>query len=205
MAHRVYNNTPVGDEFGGKSGEGLIHITNDANSKIAMSGENAIGIYAQNNNAGKDKTHHSVKNAGEITVEKKNAVGIYGDKVTIENTNSGQINIGENAVGIYAKDFAIVGNDLGEIHFKGDNGVGLYVTGDSTLVDKSLQVTNTGNKTGNVAILFDQSNPVTTGAEVVGTADNIISYYTKSSDLTVTTAIKTNKSSVGIAGVEEKN
>ncbi|KDE73373.1 beta strand repeat-containing protein, partial [Fusobacterium necrophorum] len=205
MAYRTDStNNPVQNEFGGKSGEGLISITNDTGSKIAMSGEKAIGIYAQNNNAGKDKTHHSVKNAGEITVEKKNAIGIYGDKVTIENTNSGQINIGENAVGIYAKDSAIVGNDLGEIHFKGDNGVGLYVTGDSTLVDKSLQVTNTGNKTGNVAILFDQSNPVTTGTEVVGTADNIISYYTKSSDLTVTTAIKTNKSSVGIAGVEEK-
>ena len=67
MAYRKgSSNNPIVNEFGGKSGEGTVNITNEKD--IKMSGKDAIGIYAMNNKAGSSSTEHIVKNTGNIEI-----------------------------------------------------------------------------------------------------------------------------------------
>ncbi|MCL4581390.1 membrane protein, partial [Fusobacterium nucleatum YWH7199] len=132
MAYRVNNsNNPIVKEFGGKSGEGTVNITNEKD--IKMSGKDAIGIYAMNNNPDNTVTSHLVTNTRTVEVgdsDQKTAVGIYAKEVNVK-PEDGTIKIGKKAVGIYAEDSEVgeASKDLGNIDFNGDDGVGIYLKG----------------------------------------------------------------------------
>ena len=86
-------------EFATDSGTTEITNTKD----ITLDGKGSIGIYGTNNNT--SGTTVNIKNTGNIKVGdsstdgKNTAVGIYGEKATID--NSGNIEVSEKGIGIY--------------------------------------------------------------------------------------------------------
>ncbi|WP_222609634.1 autotransporter adhesin family protein, partial [Fusobacterium necrophorum] len=218
MAYRLDSlNQPIKDEFGATAtGQGLVNITNDSNSRILMSGDNAIGIYADNNKTGSTATEHNIVNKGNIEVGKSSglstAIGIYAKGVTVK-PEAGKISIGEKAISIYALDSEIgeTAKDLGTVTFKGDKGIAVYLSGDQNktkLNGTKITLENPDSKKENVGIFIDYTSstpPYETAVQVeTGTSNNITAYYTNSGDLTVKANGKINENSVGITGIEGK-
>ncbi|WP_338999007.1 autotransporter-associated N-terminal domain-containing protein [Fusobacterium polymorphum] len=217
MAYRLdAKNKLVVDEFGSKAtNQGKVTITNTKD--ITMTGENSIGIYANNNKTGSAVTNHIVTNSGTITVGKSSgastAVAIYADKVTVKPEN-GTLKIAEGAVGVYATPKTIVGEvnkNLGTIHFTGKNAVGIYLKGttadgDSILRGNKLTLKeDKGTTTGKIGIFYDLQNAQTSNIEIdAANANNVIAYYTKNKDLTVKAPITLGQGSVGMTGTTGK-
>ena len=217
MAYRLdAKNKLVVDEFGSKAtNQGKVTITNTKD--ITMTGENSIGIYANNNKTGSAVTNHIVTNSGTITVGKSSgastAVAIYADKVTVKPEN-GTLKIAEGAVGVYATPKTIVGEvnkNLGTIHFTGKNAVGIYLKGttadgDSILRGNKLTLKeDKGTTTGKIGIFYDLQNAQTSTVEIdAANANNVIAYYTKNKDLTVKAPITLGQGSVGMTGTTGK-
>ena len=207
MAYGESGGVTQKDQFGGKSGEGTFSVTNSG--KITMSDDDAIGIYAKNNNTSAASNDYKVTNTGTIEVKKsvsKTAIGIYADKSTVL-PKDGTIKIGEKAVGIYAKDsiVGVAGNNLGDIDFNGANGVGIYLKDNSTLLGNkvTLKQTATGTLAGKVGILADTLTNKTLNTEVVADTgvNDVIAYYSKGNGaLTVEADISLNENSTGITG-----
>ena len=178
-----------------------------------MSDDDAIGIYAKNNNTSAASNDYKVTNTGTIEVKKsvsKTAIGIYADKSTVL-PKDGTIKIGEKAVGIYAKDsiVGVAGNNLGNIDFNGANGVGIYLKDNSTLLGNkvTLKQTATGTLAGKVGILADTVTNKTLNTEVVADTgvNDVIAYYSKNNGtLTVQADISLNENSTGITGTESE-
>ena len=205
--------TSLGAEFGtGAANQGKINVTNTSN--IKMSDDDAIGIYAKNNNSSTATDDYKVTNAGTIEVKKsdsKTAIGIYSDKAKVL-PKDGTIKIGEKAVGIYAKDSIIgaTGDNLGNIDFAGEKGVGIYLKDTSTLLGNkvTLKQTTTGTLKGKVGILADNLTNKTLTTEVVADTgvNDVIAYYSKGNGtLTVQADISLNKNSTGISGENTEN
>ena len=211
MAYGESGGVTQKNQFGGKTGEGTFSVTNSGN--ITMSDDDAIGIYAKNNNTSAASNDYKVTNTGTIEVKKsvsKTAIGIYADKSTVL-PKDGTIKIGEKAVGIYAKDsiVGVAGNNLGNIDFNGANGVGIYLKDNSTLLGNkvTLKQTATGTLAGKVGILADTVTNKTLNTEVVADTgvNDVIAYYSKNNGtLTVQADISLNENSTGITGTESE-
>lgn len=77
MAYGESGGVTQKNQFGGKTGEGTFSVTNSGN--ITMSDDDAIGIYAKNNNTSAASNDYKVTNTGTIEVKKsvsKTAIGI---------------------------------------------------------------------------------------------------------------------------------
>ena len=212
MAYGEVNGTSLGKQFGGKTGEGTFSVKNTGT--ITMSDDDAIGIYAKNNNSSTASDDYKVTNAGTIEVKKsdsKTAIGIYSDKAKVL-PKDGTIKIGEKGVGIYAKDSIVgaTGDNLGNIDFAGEKGVGIYLKDTSTLLGNkvTLKQTTTGTLKGKVGILADNLTNKTLTTEVVADTgvNDVIAYYSKGNGtLTVQADISLNKNSTGISGENTEN
>lgn len=206
MAYRVDNsNNPIVKEFGGKLGEGTVNITNEKD--IKMSGKDAIGIYAMNNNTDTTVTSHLVTNKGTVEVGdsgEKTAVGIYAKGVNVK-PEGGKIKIGKKAVGIYVEDSQVgeANKDLGTIDFNGDDGVGIYLKGSgSNLLGNKVTLTQSKDSKNKVGILADRGTSSIIKTEVaVGALNNVIAYYSKGNhEFNVQSNVTLNENSIGISG-----
>ena len=210
MAYREdASHNPIVKEFGDKAtNQGLVNITNEKD--IKMSGKDAIGIYAMNNNTDTTVTSHLVTNKGTVEVGdsgEKTAVGIYAKGVNVK-PEGGKIKIGKKAVGIYAEDSQVgeANKDLGTIDFNGDDGVGIYLKGSgSKLVGNKVTLTQSKDSKNKVGILADRGTSSIIKTEVaVGTLNNVIAYYSKGNHaLTVESNVTLNENSIGISGEGE--
>ncbi|MBR8748900.1 hypothetical protein IX317_000561 [Fusobacterium sp. DD29] len=209
LAYRLDNGALIKNEFGGKTGEGNISITNSKD--IKMSGENAIGIYAENNNTNLADSNHVIINTGNITTGDK-GIGIYGHNVIIT-PELGNINISNKGIGIYSSDSKVgkETKDLGTVTFNGDNGIGIYLAGDqnkSTVSSGTLTLSNPNAKNGNIGLFVDYTQNLASydmKTKVnVGDSNNITAYYSKSGDINLLVSGKINENSVGVAGATEK-
>ena len=207
MAYREdASHNPIVKEFGDKAtNQGLVNITNEKD--IKMSGKDAIGIYAMNNNTDTTVTSHLVTNKGTVEVGdsgEKTAVGIYAKGVNVK-PEGGKIKIGKKAVGIYAEDSQVgeANKDLGTIDFNGDDGVGIYLKGSgSKLVGNKVTLTQSKDSKNKVGILADRGTSSIIKTEVaVGTLNNVIAYYSKgNNELNVQSNVTLNENSIGISG-----
>ena len=96
-------------------------LTNDAGAKINMTGQEQVGMFANNSS--------SLINNGEINLAASTgsipSVGIYTDDVVTDITNNGKIIGGNKNYGIFGK--TVTHGSAGEITV-GDEGVGIYST-----------------------------------------------------------------------------
>ena len=96
-------------------------LTNDAGAKINMTGQEQVGMFANNSS--------SLINNGEINLAASTgsipSVGIYTDDVATDITNNGKIIGGNKNYGIFGK--TVTHGSAGEITV-GDKGVGIYST-----------------------------------------------------------------------------
>ena len=201
------------NEFGSQADQGKITIKNSKN--ITMSGDNAVGIFANNNN-NSAASSHVVENTtgGLITVGNstggKTAVGIYANKVTVKPVG-GKIKIGNSAVGIFANNSSIVGEagkDLGTVDYAGESGIGIYVKGASQLNGTKLTLaqSSTGTIKGKVGLLFDTDADTTTTVKVdTGSVNDVTAYYTANKNLTVKSDLTLNENSTGVSAKGEQN
>ena len=210
MAYREdASHNPIVKEFGDKAtNQGLVNITNEKD--IKMSGKDAIGIYAMNNNTDTTVTSHLVTNKGTIEVGdsgEKTAVGIYAKGVNVK-PESGKIKIGKKAVGIYAEDSQVgeANKDLGTVDFNGDDGVGIYLKGSgSNLLGNKVTLTQSKDSKNKVGILADRGTSSIIKTEVaVGTLNNVIAYYSKGNhEFNVQSNVTLNENSIGISGEDD--
>ena len=210
MAYREdASHNPIVKEFGDKAtNQGLVNITNEKD--IKMSGKDAIGIYAINNNPDKTVTTHLVTNKKNIEVgdsDEKTAVGIYAKGVNVK-PESGKIKIGKKAVGIYAEDSQVgeANKDLGIVDFNGDDGVGIYLKGSgSNLLGNKVTLTQSKDSKNKVGILADRGTSSIIKTEVaVGTLNNVIAYYSKGNhEFNVQSNVTLNENSIGISGEDD--
>ena len=210
MAYREdASHNPIVKEFGDKAtNQGLVNITNEKD--IKMSGKDAIGIYAMNNNTDTTVTSHLVTNKGTVEVGdsgEKTAVGIYAKGVNVK-LESGKIKIGKKAVGIYAEDSQVgeANKDLGTVDFNGDDGVGIYLKGSgSNLLGNKVTLTQSKDSKNKVGILADRGTSSIIKTEVaVGTLNNVIAYYSKGNhEFNVQSNVTLNENSIGISGEDD--
>ena len=112
--------TSSGDKSIGMIGDKAT-LTNDTNAKINMTGQEQVGMFANNSS--------SLINNGEINLAASTgsipSVGIYTDDVATDITNNGKITGGNKNYGIFGK--TVTHGSTGEITV-GDEGVGIYST-----------------------------------------------------------------------------
>lgn len=213
MSYRLgQDGKPLGDEFRktkrfGK-GQGMLKVHNSGDIKVT--GNKSVGIYAINNNDKSLPISNDVINKGNIYATSKNSVGIYGDRVNINNSE-GQVYVGNEGIGIYSKSSNLnTKDDLGTIYFNGDNGVGLYLAGkydkENTFKSNSKITLKTKGE-GNVGIFvaLDNEENFETDLHVASEEGDIISYYSKSSNIAVISDIISKKGGIGIAAAAGKN
>ena len=166
--------SPKVNEFGGKPGEGKVTILNKG--KVTLNGEGATGIFAKNNKAGSNATNATATNdaAGILTLSGNKSVGMSGEKSTL--TNTGTINIqGQESTGMFAKDSSEMTNN-GTINLV-----------DSASADKP----NIGMFTE------DKSTVIHNNKDIIG-GNNTYGIYGKTVNLGATGQIKVGDNSVGI-------
>ena len=177
VAYRIDSatNNPIINEFGtAAAGQGTATILNKG--QISLDGANAIGIYVKNNNSIATRTTATGTNdtTGVITMSGVSSTGMSGDKATLE--NKGTINInGQKSVGMFAKNSSELKNS-GIINLvdglSGDDpNIGMYTSDDNT------------------KIINDK--------DIIG-GNNTYGIYGKKVDLNATGKIKVGDNSVGI-------
>ena len=177
VAYRIDSatNNPIINEFGtAAAGQGRATILNKG--QISLDGANAIGIYVKNNNSTATRTTATGTNdtTGVITMSGVSSTGMSGDKATLE--NKGTINInGQKSVGMFAKNSSELKNS-GTINLvdglSGDDpNIGMYTSDDNT------------------KIINDK--------DIIG-GNNTYGIYGKKVDLNATGKIKVGDNSVGI-------
>ena len=109
-------------------GGGKINITNTGVIE-ASSGQNVIGIYAENDRIGGTTadSHVNLSNGRINLGNTDGGIGVYADKTTITDSGS-EITVGKNGIGIYAKDSDVTLNGI-TVNLFGDNALGLYIDG----------------------------------------------------------------------------
>ena len=177
VAYRIDSatNNPIINEFGtAAAGQGRATILNKG--QVALDGANATGIYVKNNNSTATRTTATGINdtTGVITMSGVSSTGMSGDKATLE--NKGTINInGQKSVGMFAKNSSELKNS-GTINLvdglSGDDpNIGMYTSDDNT------------------KIINDK--------DIIG-GNNTYGIYGKKVDLNATGKIKVGDNSVGI-------
>ena len=108
-------------------------LTNDAGAKINMTGQEQVGMFANNSS--------SLINNGEINLAASTgsipSVGIYTDDVATDITNNGKIIGGNKNYGIFGK--TVTHGSAGEITV-GDEGVGIYSTEGSITLNSGSKI-----------------------------------------------------------------
>ncbi|MDR2879872.1 MAG: transporter, partial [Fusobacteriales bacterium] len=134
-------------------GNGELDIKNSGLIKSGT-GTNAIGVYL-NNNSGAAITNSKLDlSTGTIDVsDSENGIGIYINEGTVIDSGS-TITVGKNGIGLYAKDSDIAFNGA-TINLNGDNAIGLYLDGTTSL---NTTGTNTININGKNVVLFNMAS-----------------------------------------------
>ena len=177
VAYRIDSatNNPIINEFGTAAlGQGTSTVLNKG--QVSLDGANATGIYVKNNNSTATRTTATGTNdtTGVITMSGVSSTGMSGDKATLE--NKGTINInGQKSVGMFAKNSSELKNS-GTINLvdglSGDDpNIGMYTSDDNT------------------KIINDK--------DIIG-GNNTYGIYGKKVDLNATGKIKVRDNSVGI-------
>ena len=177
VAYRIDSatNNPIINEFGtAAAGQGRATILNKG--QVALDGANATGIYVKNNNSTATRTTATGINdtTGVITMSGVSSTGMSGDKATLE--NKGTINInGQKSVGMFAKNSSELKNsrtiNLVDGLSGDDPNIGMYTSDDNT------------------KIINDK--------DIIG-GNNTYGIYGKKVDLNATGKIKVGDNSVGI-------
>lgn len=229
MSYRLgQDGKPLVDEFRKRGkfgqGQGMLKVTNKGT--ITVTGVRSVGINAVNNNpdlkptlkeeapAGSNKKKtppviNDVINEGTISAQGTNSVGIFGERVNIQN-EKGQISVGTEGIGIYAKS-ALLGKktQLGTFTLMGKNGVGIYLSGayeaGQTLAPESVMtVKSTGKES--IGLFIDVENIPDFETDLqVNSEGEVISYYSKSSNIAVKQNVSVKEGGIGIAAADGKN
>ena len=143
-------------------GDGKVEIVNDGT--INITGANSTGIYAENNNgaAQSDVTITNNKslalgdNSSGIVLKSGSGVG---GLINVSGTGNSDIKVGTNGFGIYAEDSQVTLNTDYGIE-TADNGVGIYTTGNSSVLgNHTLNYKYSGSTTGSgIATLYSGAN-----------------------------------------------
>ena len=156
-------------------------LTNDTNAKINMTGQEQVGMFANNSS--------SLINRGEINLTASAgsipSVGIYTNDVATDIVNDGKINGGNKNYGIFGT--TVTHGATGEITV-GDEGVGIYSTEGNVTLNAGSKVRVGANKgvgvftTGTAGRTINSDTDMTVG-------DSSFGYVIKN---TGTTALTTN-------------
>ena len=145
-------NTPIVNEFGTAAlGQGKATVLNKG--QISLDGAKATGIYIKNNNASATRATAVGTNdtTGVITLAGDSSTGMSGDKATLE--NKGTINInGQKSVGMFAKNSSELINS-GTINLaaglsESDPNIGIYTKDADTNVTNSKDIIGGNNTYG---------------------------------------------------------
>ena len=164
-----------------------VEIINDG--AINVAGNNGIGIFADDNK-GVALNEITVTNSKPLSLG-EGGVGIAvtdssnsgsGGIITVTGTGSSDIKVGANGIGIYAQNSVVNLNSNYGIETK-DGGVGIYLTGNSTLPTSStLEYKYSGSNTGRgMGIIYNVANS-TNGTNVnlvnsTGTTGGLIGIF----------------------------
>ena len=154
VAYRIDSatNNPIINEFGtAAAGQGTATILNKG--QISLDGANAIGIYVKNNNSTATRTTATGTNdtTGVITMSGVSSTGMSGDKATLENKETININ-GQKSVGMFAKNSSELKNS-GTINLvdglSGDDpNIGIYTSDDNTKIINDKYIIGGNNTYG---------------------------------------------------------
>ena len=143
-------------------GNGKVEIVNDGT--INITGANSTAIYVENNN-GAAQTDVTITNNKSLTLG-DNSSGIVlksgsgvGGLINVSGTGNSDIKVGTNGFGIYAEDSQVTLNTDYGIE-TADNGVGIYTTGNSSVLgNHTLNYKYSGSTTGSgIATLYSGAN-----------------------------------------------
>ena len=177
VAYRIDSatNNPIVNEFGTAAvGQGQTNILNKG--EVTLDGANATGIYVKNNNSTATRATAVGTNdtTGIITLSGVSSTGMSGDKATLE--NKGTINVnGQKSVGMFAKNSSELKN----------SGTIKLANGLSENEPNIAMYTNDAN----TKIINDK--------DIIG-GNNTYGIYGKKVDLGATGKVKVGNSSVGI-------
>ena len=153
MAYRTdASNNPILNEFGTAAlGQGKATVLNKG--QISLDGTNVNGIYIKNNNASATRATAVGTNdtIGVITLTGDSSTGMSGDKATLE--NKGTINInGQKSVGMFAKNSSELINS-GTINLatglsENEPNIGIYAKDVDTTVTNSKDIIGGNNTYG---------------------------------------------------------
>ena len=217
----VKNNNSAGtktDAIGTNTGNGVLTLsgdksigmigdkatlTNDTNAKINMTGQEQVGMFANNSssliNRGEINLAAStgsvpsvgiytndaatdIVNDGKITGGNKN-YGIFGTTVTHGST--GEITVGDEGVGIYSTEGNVTLNAGSKVRVGANEGVGVFTTGTAGRTISSDTDMTVGDSSFGYVIKNTGTTALTTNGTV--TLGNEAKYiYSNNSDITVT-------------------
>ena len=177
VAYRIDSktNNPIINEFGASAlRQGKATVLNKG--EITLDGANGIGIYVKNNNSTATRATAIGTNdtTGVITLSGDSSTGMSGDKATLE--NKGTINVnGQKSVGMFAK-----------------NSSDLKNSGTINLAD------GLSENEPNIAMYTNDANTkIINDKDIIG-GNNTYGIYGKKVDLGATGKVKVGNSSVGI-------
>jgi hypothetical protein len=179
------------DQYRGTTG-GSTYVIMNNNGTIDLSGNDSIGIYADNG---------IINNTSSVKLSGNNSAGLFGENGTVV-TNNGIINIADNSVGIYSVSYQDPGNPETKFgdgtitvtnnnEIKADNSqkaVGIYVNNNKTGAARNTGNLNLSNGTVDVSSSVEGTgvfaeNSSVTGGGTITVGEKGIGLYAKNSDL----------------------
>ena len=142
------------DDYGIDNGESGNVIEIDNQGIITVAGDNAVGIYAENN-TGVPRGTVILKNSNNISVGDQ-GVGVMvkgaidGGTIDLIGTGTADITVGKEGIGIYSENSSL---DIGVVYGidAKDDGVGIYTKGNSITAPGTLNFDYTGANTKSAA------------------------------------------------------
>jgi len=178
-------------------------LTNDAGAKINMTGQEQVGMFANNSssliNRGEinlaattgsvpsvgiytNDVATDIVNDGKITGGNKN-YGIFGTTVTHGAT--GEITVGDKGVGIYSTEGNVTLNAGSKVRVGANEGVGVFTTGTAgRTINSNTDMTIGDSSFGYVIKNTGTTNLTTNGTATLGNEAKFI--YSNNKDITVT-------------------
>ena len=178
-------------------------LTNDTNAKINMTGQEQVGMFANNSssliNRGEinlaattgsvpsvgiytNDVATDIVNDGKITGGNKN-YGIFGTTVTHGAT--GEITVGDKGVGIYSTEGNVTLNAGSKVRVGANEGVGVFTTGTAgRTINSNTDMTIGDSSFGYVIKNTGTTNLTTNGTATLGNEAKFI--YSNNKDITVT-------------------
>ena len=148
-------------------GDKTIEIENDGLIALTSTTGRGYGIYAGNLDTTVPLSDSTILLGSSSLIDMTgsiNGVGIFAEKSTV--TIDGGINIGEGGIGAYTEDSEVKINSLA-LSLNGNNGVGLYITGNEALtVNGNINAAISG--TDNIIFYFNSTGPI------IGLGENLV-------------------------------